>query len=119
MAGYLDRVVHRFRSAGPRTRRAGLIAALILVSLLGTGLALRLDGGVRQDVGPFTATFAVHPSLFGGTDVEFPPLGSLRLATHSGPAGLNLRLDSLDQQRATRLLTEPGAVRRASASAVP
>src|SRR5215467_6513275 len=119
MAGYLDRVVHRFRSAGPRTRRAGLIAALILVSLVGTGLALRLDGGVRQDVGPFTATFAVQPSVAGGTEVQFPPLGSLKLATHGGPAGLSMRLDSLDQERATRLLTEPGAVRRASDSAVP
>ncbi|HKD96386.1 MAG TPA: metallophosphoesterase [Micromonosporaceae bacterium] len=119
MTGYRDRVLHPIRQAGPRTRRALLVVALILVSLTGTGLALRLDGGIRQDVGPFTATFAVQPSLFGGTKVEFPPLGSLRLATHGGPAGLSLRLDSLDQQRATRLLTEPGAVRRASESAVP
>ncbi len=119
MAGYRKRVTNRIREVSPRLRRIGLVAAVILVSVVGTGIALRLDGGVRQDVGPFTATFQVQPNLGGGTDVEFPPLGSLQLATHSGPAGLSLKLDSLDQARATRLFTEPGAVQQASDSAVP
>jgi predicted phosphodiesterase len=99
-------------------RNVGLVVALIVVSLAGVGLGLRLDGHVQQDVGPFSATFAVRPSLAGGTDVQIPPLGSLSVATHDGPAHMSLRLDSLDQARAENLV-KPNGVQIASDSAVP
>jgi predicted phosphodiesterase len=107
------------RGLHPILRRIGLALALIVVSLAGVGIALRLDGHVQQDVGPFSATFGVQPSLAGGTDVQIPPLGSLSVASHDGPAHMSLRLDSLDQGRATSLVTEPNGVQIASDSAVP
>jgi predicted phosphodiesterase len=100
-------------------RRVGLALALIAVSLTGVALGLRIDGHVTQDVGPFSATFRLAPSFSGGTDVQIPPLGSLSVASHDGPAHLSMHLDSLDQGRATRLVTEPNGVQIASDSAVP
>lgn len=100
-------------------RRIGVTLALIVVSVFGVGLGLRLDGRVHQDVGPFAATFSLNPSLHGGTDVQIPPLGSLIVASHQGPAHLSLRLDSLDQTRAKRLVTDPQGIERAGDTAVP
>jgi len=112
-----------WRSAGPalvrwtRTRtirRIGLTLALIVVSLAGMALGLRFDGHVQQDVGPFSASFGLRPSLTGGTDVQIPPLGSLSVASHDGPAHMSLNLNSLNQARATKLVTEPNGVQDAS-----
>ncbi len=41
------------------------------------------------------------------------------VASHDGPAHLSMRLDSLDQTRATRMVTQPNGVQVASDSAVP
>jgi predicted phosphodiesterase len=109
----------RGRQLPPALRRVGLVFALIVVSLAGIALGLRLDGHVQQNVGPFSATFGVRPSLSGGTDVQIPPLGSLSVASHDGPAHMSLRLDSLDQGRAEDLVTQPNGVQAASDSAVP
>jgi predicted phosphodiesterase len=100
-------------------RRIGLALAMIVVALAGTALALRVDGRVQQNVGPFTASFSLDPSLDGGTNVYIPPLGSLRVATHSGPARLRLQLDSIDQARATAFMRNPQGVADASDTAVP
>src|SRR5262249_11433222 len=75
-------------------RRAGLILSITFVTLGGPGIALRVAGHIRQEIGPFTAPFQLHPALTGGPDVEIPPLGSLQVATHDGPAGLSVTLDS-------------------------
>jgi predicted phosphodiesterase len=100
-------------------RRLGLTLAILAVTLVGTGVALRLVGHVQQEVGPFSATFTLQPSVSGGTNVEIPPLGSLQVATHDGPGRLNVRLDSLDEARAKRFLQDPQSVRQASDSALP
>ncbi len=100
-------------------RRTGLTLALIVVSLAGVAIGLRFDGRVQQNVGPFSATFAVRPSLTGGTDVQIPPLGSLTVASHDGPAHMSLQLDSLNQQRAKQLVTQKNGLQAASDSAVP
>jgi len=123
-AGTRDRGEHEHdssRSARWRNalRRAGLVLAIIVITALGTGLGLRLGGHVQQNIGPFSATFALQPSTAGGTDVQIPPLGSLSVATHDGPAHLSIRLDSLDEQRAKRFLQDPRSVRQASDSALP
>jgi predicted phosphodiesterase len=99
-------------------RRLGLVLALLVVSVVGVLGGLRLDGHVTQDVGPFSATFRLGPSATGGTDVQIPPLGSLLVASHDGPAHLSLTLNSLDQARTQRLVTEPNGVEKASDSAV-
>lgn len=100
-------------------RRVGIALAIVVVTLVGTGLALRLDGHITQNVGPFNANFSLTPSLRGGTNVAIPPLGSLRVATHSGPARLNLQLTSIDQGRAREFVSNPQGVAAASDSAVP
>jgi predicted phosphodiesterase len=92
---------------------------MIAVSLAGIALGLRVDGRVQQDVGPFTASFQLVPSLHGGTEVDIPPLGSLRVDTHAGPAQLQLKLDSIDQARATAFVRNPQGVADASNTAVP
>ena len=50
-------------------RRLGLTLAVLAVTLVGTGVALRLVGHVQQEVGPFSATFALQPSVSGGTKI--------------------------------------------------
>src|SRR5512138_2951575 len=87
---------HRGESASRQratllSRRVGAALAMIAVTLTGIALGLRVDGRVQQNVGPFTASFAITPSLHGGTEVDIPPLGSLRVNTHAGPAQLRLQ----------------------------
>ena len=104
--------------AGPPGRRVGLGVALVAVTLVGMGLGLALGGQVRQDVGPFEATFALTPSVSGGTDVRLPPLGSVHIASHSGPAHLSINLASLDAARTRTLITRPDGVAVVSETAV-
>jgi predicted MPP superfamily phosphohydrolase len=103
---------------GRRWRRLGLSLALLAVTLVGMGLGLALGGQVRQDVGPFEATFGITPSVSGGTEVRLPPLGSVHIASHTGPAHLTIDLASLDPSRTRTLITRPDGVTAASATAV-
>src|SRR6266511_1244153 len=127
VAAVRDRVVARRgrvvarggRVVGHRaTRRGGRIAGVLAVALTGVALGVLLGGRITQDVGPFRAEFTVTPALHGGTEVAIPPLGSLHLATHSGPAHLSVRLGSLDQNRTKAIIVDPNGVTRASATAV-
>jgi predicted MPP superfamily phosphohydrolase len=99
-------------------RRAGVALALLVVSLAGASLGLLLGGRTQHDVGPFSAQFAVTPSLHGGTDVQIPPLGSLHLRSHDGPAHLTVRLENLDPKRTLALANDPSGLSTASQSAV-
>src|SRR5256886_15002059 len=60
----------------------------------------------------------MRPSLSGGTAVQIPPLGSLDLRSHDGPAHLEVRLDALDQKRAQALVNSPNGITIASQNAV-
>jgi predicted MPP superfamily phosphohydrolase len=91
---------------------------MIAVTLAGMGLGLALGGHVRQDVGPFEATFGLSPSLSGGTEVELPPLGSVHMSSHDGPAHLTINLESLDSARTLDLVNRPDGIAAASATAV-
>src|SRR5215475_5831264 len=91
---------------------------LIAVTLVGLSAGLLLAGPSHDDVGPFAAQFALTPSFGGGTEVQIPPLGSLELASHDGPAHLTVRLDSLDQKRTLALATDPNGIAKASQGAV-
>jgi predicted MPP superfamily phosphohydrolase len=99
-------------------RRIGLGFAMVAVSLAGASLGLLLGGRAHHDVGPFSAQFQVTPSLSGGTDVQIPPLGSLTLRSHDGPAHLTVRLGNLDQQRTLALANDPNGLAKVSEGAV-
>ncbi len=102
----------------PRTHRYARRLGVFAVALAGVALGVLLAGRVKADVGPFRAEFAVVPSLTGGTEVAIPPLGSLHLASHSGPAHFVVRLEDLDQKRTTALVRDPNGLSRASDDAV-
>ena len=87
---------------------------LVAVTLVGSGLGLLLGARTLADVGPFHAEFRVTPAIAGDTSVYIPPLGSLHLDTHDGPAHLSLRLGALDQARTQRILTNPGGLTQAT-----
>ena len=103
---------------GRAGRRVAIGAALLLVTLAGVSAGLAVAGTTRQPVGPFEARFSVEPSFTGGTAVELPPLGSVHLRSHSGPAHVTIDLASLDSDRTRELFRRPDAVDRVSASAV-
>jgi hypothetical protein len=101
-----------------RIRRVLGALAMLVVTLVGVSVGLLLGGQTHDDVGPFAAKFALTPSLSGGTEVQIPPLGSLDLASHGGPAHLTVRLDALDQKRALALATGPNGIGKVSRGAV-
>jgi predicted phosphodiesterase len=110
-------VLRRIRAVATDTRTLKWLGVLG-VTMAGVVLGVLLGGRVTADVGPFRAQFAVTPSVSGGTQVAIPPLGSLHLASHAGPAHLSIRLDNLDQQRTTALVTNPDALQKASGGAL-
>jgi predicted phosphodiesterase len=99
-------------------RRAGITLALVTVTLAGASLGLLLGGRTHHDIGPFSAQFSITPSLTGGTDVQIPPLGSLRLHSHRGPAHLTVAVGNLDQKRTLALANDPNGLIKASQTAV-
>jgi predicted MPP superfamily phosphohydrolase len=104
--------------ARPVTRRIGFAAFLLTVVVVGMVVGVLVGGRLTADVGPFRAQFSITPSFTGGTQVGIPPLGALHLDSHAGPAHLGIRLDALDQQRTTALVTNPQALEQASSGAV-
>jgi predicted phosphodiesterase len=102
----------------PGVRTFGSAVGVLSVSLVGVVLGVLLAGHTTDDLGPFEAEYSVKPSFFGGTEVAIPPLGSLHLRTHYGPAHLQVRLDALDQDRTRAIVTDPNALERASDGAV-
>ncbi len=95
-------------------RQAGKALIFAVVVMAGALLGLQLAGPTAVDLGPFRTTFSLQPSLAGDTQVLLPPLGSLRLDTHEGPAHLQVRLDGLDRTRTEALINDPASIRRAS-----
>jgi len=92
--------------------------ALGAVAIGGALIGLLIAAPTTVDIGPFSSTFTVEPSVSGDTEVVIPPLGSLHLDTHDGPAHLRVRLDGLDQSRTQALLDDPASITRASRNAV-
>jgi predicted phosphodiesterase len=101
----------------PASRRTGRIAGVLAVTLAGVTLGVLLAGRVNDDIGPFHAQFSIRPSLTGGTEIAIPPLGSLRLRSHAGPAHLVVRLGALDPKRTKDIIDDPNGVTRAGATA--
>jgi len=103
-----------------RVSYAKLLKSLALgaIAIGGALIGLLIAAPTSVDVGPFSSTFTVEPSLAGDTEVVIPPLGSLYLDTHDGPAHLKVHLDGLDQSRTQALITDPSGITRASRNAV-
>ncbi|MCW3839672.1 metallophosphoesterase [Micromonospora yasonensis] len=99
-------------------RRIGTMLAVLVVTLTGIVAGTYAGGHVSTDIGPFRAHLSLSPSLSGGTTVDIPPLGSLQLNSHNGPAYLTVQLGSLDQRRTEALIDDPASISRASQSAV-
>ncbi|HET6212879.1 MAG TPA: metallophosphoesterase [Micromonosporaceae bacterium] len=99
-------------------RRAAVAAMITAVALAGVLLGVLLAARTEADVGPFRAEMKITPSLYGDTDVQVPPLGSLSVDSHDGPAHLTIQLGSLDQRRTQELVNDPNGVTRASDTAL-
>src|SRR3712207_5862124 len=109
-------------AAGPgwerRLRLVRSALGLFAVSTAGVVLGVLLAGRTTDHLGPFRAEYALRPSVTGGTEVSIPPLGSLHLDSHHGPAHLQIRLDALDQDRTKAIVSDPASLERASDGAV-
>jgi hypothetical protein len=99
-------------------RRLVRAAALVLVAFAGTSFGLLLGGKVHQDIGPFAMQLAIQPTLTGGSTLQIPPLGSLDLHSHDGPAHLEVRVEALDLKRTEKLIATPNGITLASQNAV-
>lgn len=84
--------------------------AVVALALLGATAGLLAAGRTQAAVGPFDATLSVRYDLYGDTVVRLAPLGSLRLDTHDGPIGLEVRADQLRPDAARGLLSDPEAL---------
>jgi predicted phosphodiesterase len=91
---------------------------MIAVTLAGVVLGVLLGGSLQTTLGPFHAHLGITPSISGGTEIEIPPLGSLHLRSHAGPALLTIRLAALDESRARAVVTNPNGVEQASDNAI-
>ncbi|MCO8272041.1 metallophosphoesterase [Actinoplanes sp. TRM 88003] len=102
-----------------RWTRRSLIGAMIgLVSVAGAVIGTMLFAHADVAVGPFRAEMSISPSIFGGTEVDLPPLGSLHLDSHDGPIHLKVNLAALDQNRTEALIDDPTAISSAGENAV-
>lgn len=100
------------------TRRLGVWASVLAVSLTGVVVGTLLLAHSETAVGPFRASLSITPSVQGGTEIDIPPLGSLHLDSHDGPIHLKVDLGSLDQQRTEALIDDPTAITSAGESAL-
>ncbi|MBU2662038.1 metallophosphoesterase [Actinoplanes bogorensis] len=111
------RVFGRIRR-NPWSRRARVSAMVGLIGVGGVVIGTLLFGHATVNVGPFRAEMSISPSIFGGTEVDLPPLGSLHLDSHDGPVHLKVNLAALDQNRTEALIDDPAAISRAGENAV-
>lgn len=100
------------RAPGHRTRHRWFVTAeLIAVGVLGAVLGMLIAGQVTTGIGPFQAEMSLRPALSGNTTVAVPPLGELRLDTHSGPVRLGVRITQLRGDAARAIVADPEQLR--------
>ena len=97
---------------------AARVASLAVTAILGMIVGVYIGGTTTQDIGPFRAELSLTPSLRGDTSVEIPPLGSLELDSHDGPAHLGVRLESLDEARTRAVVADSGNLEQVGQDAV-
>ncbi len=101
----------RLRSLAARlfSRTAFRRAEVVFVALLGAVLGVLLLGGTNARIGPVHAHLELRLTLSGGTEVDIPPLGTLHLDTHAGPAQLTMRVTEIDAATAQNLFKDPAS----------
>lgn len=95
-----------------RVRLPARIGAVIAVGLLAGWLGMLYGGRAHANVGPADVTFSLRPSLSGGTVIDIPPLGTLRLDSHAGPVGIEAEITRIRPEPARHLIEDPAAVDR-------
>jgi predicted MPP superfamily phosphohydrolase len=93
-----------------RVRLPARVGAIIAVGLLAGWLGMLYGGHARTNVGPADVTFALRPTLSGGTVIDIPPLGTLRLDSHAGPVSIDAQVTQIHPERARKLIEDPAAV---------
>jgi predicted MPP superfamily phosphohydrolase len=86
--------------------------SIVGLALIGASLGIAIAGSVTTSVGPVHTKFAFRPSasMHGGTSVNIPPLGSLRLDTNAAPVQLNATVTDIDVKGAQRLVDDPSLI---------
>ncbi|OLT13472.1 hypothetical protein BJF79_20660 [Actinomadura sp. CNU-125] len=84
--------------------RPSRVLYIVLAGLAAGYVGLLLGGRVVTPVGPTSVQLSLQPSLHGGTALELPPIGALRLDTHWGPLALEARLTEVRPEEAQRLI---------------
>ena len=95
---------------GTRERRWLVAAEIVVIGLVGCWLGLLAGGHTRAAVGPLQTRMSVEPSVGGGSVVAIPPLGELRVATHTGPWRLGVEVTRINAGDARRIFSDPSAV---------
>jgi predicted MPP superfamily phosphohydrolase len=93
-----------------RVRLPARIGAVIAVGVLAGWLGMLYGGHASTQVGPADVTFSLRPSLSGGTVIDIPPLGTLRLDSHAGPVGIDAQITRIHPDPARQLIEDPAAV---------
>ena len=94
------------------TGRTARVLLVMAVGLTAGYAGLLLGGRTVTPVGPTDVQLSLHPSLHGGTTLELPPLGSLRLDTHRGPVSLEAGLTDVRPEQAQKLIENDAEVDR-------
>jgi predicted MPP superfamily phosphohydrolase len=95
-----------------RVRLTGRVTAVIAVGLVSGWIGLLAGGRAQTDVGPADVHFALRPSTSGGTVIDIPPLGTLRVDSHAGPVQIEAQVTRLRPDRARDLIENPSAFDR-------
>ncbi len=88
-------------------RLTARVSAVIAIGLLGGWFGLLYGGRSHAQVGPASVTFSLHPALSGGTVIDIPPLGTLRLDSHSGPIRIDAQVTRIEPQSAQKIIENP------------
>ena len=114
----LTRVLNEIRGFTEQrwAQLTGRISAIIVIGLVGGWFGLLLGGRAHASVGPTEVTFSLHPSLSGGTVIEIPPLGTLRLDSHAGPLRINAQVTSVQPEPTQKIIEDSAAFDRLTES---
>jgi predicted MPP superfamily phosphohydrolase len=99
-------------AAHRRVRQLSWRFSIVVLALVGAALGVAFAGSVTTTVGPVHAKFAFRPSasMHGGTEVNIPPLGSLKLHTNAAPVQLNATVTDIDTANAQKLVSDPSLI---------
>lgn len=78
----------------------------ILLAMTGAVLLVSLFGYMRFNIDALQFRVTVQFNEKGYTEVEIPPLGTVRAHTHTAPLLVSVRLENIDLQLIQRLLSD-------------